>query len=233
MKNNEIDIIKFEGQNYLDLFEILNEFLQKLEQYDKNLLNYYFHNGEEINNNNQFSTIFFDKLISKIKIPTQNQENDLYNNIMDYLNILFQKLIDNSRTLENKNFFDIINKNKNQFKTNYGFLQEKSENCISCFKIFNQNNDDLSDSDPISLKFCKHRFCRECLRNYILRSTNNLVFLTRIDTSNSRKRIIKCLKEECNFILFLEDYYNIFGENLFNSIRENYFKRLNRLKTVK
>ena len=60
MKNNEIDIIKFEGQNYLDLFEILNEFLQKLEQYDKNLLNYYFHNGEEINNNNQFSTIFFE-----------------------------------------------------------------------------------------------------------------------------------------------------------------------------
>ena len=221
---------KKKNQEYVDVFEILNEFQRILEQYDQNLLNQYFYNFNMINL--QFSSIFFENLIQKISNIKNIQESNKFQNLVQKMQNLLNKLNNNSTQLLNEEMIKIIQQNQKETKINYGILTEKTENCSLCFKILKQIDDSPFGSNPISLRFCKHLYCRECLRNYILKSTNNLVFLTRNDESNSNRRVIKCPNKQCNFVIFESDYYNIFCETLKKRIEQNYFFRVNSLDYV-
>ena len=208
MDKNQIDNL------YIDLNELFKDFTKYLEIYDLNLLSIYINNTDK--DKLQFSQKMFLNLKNKI-------------NSLKYLNAnnrkLFQDRIDNISNYLNNNSLNFVNENliiRNQRKNskNYGiFLQEKGKNCSSCFKMA---NDETSDAEIISLNFCNHEFCRECLRNYVLKSTNNLVFLKRSDEANSNRRVLKCLTKECEFILFIDDYYKIFGSDQFDIIKNNY-----------
>ena len=219
-----------EKQIYLNLYDSLKDFFRILEKYDQNLIRIYFNNENYSNLN--FPENYFNDLFNKIKTPNNQIESGLYQKLYDYFIFINQKLSDNTFSLINDELLTLINQNNNKSVIEFGILKEKKQNCPSCFKIFDDKNNP-TDSESVKLKYCQHNFCRGCLKDYVLKSTNNLVFLTRIDKANSRKRVLKCLNHECNFILFYEDYYNIFGEELINNINNNYNVRVKSIGSVR
>jgi hypothetical protein len=216
-----------DGQIYLDFFEFFHKFLKELERYDHNLYEFYF--GSSFDNNHFINFKFINDLIGKIQQPNQNSnEYKLYAKLIHSKDELIKKLNYLPRQFLNENLMNILKTNKKEVQITYGLLQYPlTQKCSSCFKDYVDTGKELDDSYPIQLKWCKHTFCRGCLKRYIIRSTNNLIFLTRKDTANNNKRVLRCLNRECEFILFLEDYYNIFGDELFTAIKNNYLYRAN------
>jgi hypothetical protein len=221
-----------DGQIYLDFFEFFNTFLKELARYDHNLYEFYF--GSSFNNNYSINFQFINDLMSKIAKPNQNSnEYQIYTKLAYFKDELIKKLNFLPNQFLNPQLMNTLKTNKKEVQITYGLLQcPLTQKCTSCFKDFVDTGKELDDPSPVQLKWCKHIFCRGCLKRYIIRSTNNLIFLTRKDTANNNKRVLKCLSRECEFILFLEDYYNIFGDELFSVIKNNYFMRVNQPSVI-
>jgi hypothetical protein len=209
---------------------MFRDFSKAIESFDNSLYECYFESPKNL----QISTDFISNIVSKIKEPQQNtKEYNVYQEIIKNAQELFEKFEFLPSNLINQDLADLIHSKIKKEVVTFGTLRTCDISyCISCFRELKQKGESLEDSDPISLKFCHHTFCRSCLRNYILKSTNNLVFLTRADSANKNRRILKCLKSDCGLVLFLEDYYSVFGCERFEIIVQNYNSRFENLAFV-
>lgn len=226
---NENIRLEKEGQVYLNFYDFFKKFLKELERYDQNIYQFYF---ESIfNSDNYINPQFITDLMSRISVPNQNtHEYQLYLTLNNRANELIATLSSLTNQFLNENMMNLFKDLKKEENVTYGIFQyPKNHKCSSCFKDYVESGNDLLDSSPVQLKFCKHTFCRGCLKRYIIKTTNNLIFLTTKDRANNNKRVLNCLNRDCEFILFLDDYYNIFGDELFTYIRKNYFYRLSKL----
>ena len=221
-----------EGQKYIDCNEFLNKFFRELEPYDHNIYQYYF--GNEFKNNVLINTNFINNFMNNIIQPSPNtKEYKIYNNLKKSKDELIKKIQYLPNQFLNENLMKIIKSNKKEVQINYGSLQfNQPSKCNNCYKDYQEASEESDDAIPIQLIWCKHTFCKRCLRNYIIKSTNNLIFLTRQDNANNNKRTLRCLNKECEFILFLEDYSNVFGDELFSIIQNNYFNRIKQLSVL-